>query len=102
MIGRRVGNYQIIRSLGEGGMGAVYMAEHPKIGKQVAIKTLRTPSRQDVVDSDSGAPLRTMKRGALTSRPHSLVQAWKWGSTTDGSRQRPSCHSLEPVRGGHT
>ncbi len=40
MIGQSVGNYVISRQLGEGGMGAVYLAEHPRIGRKVAIKVL--------------------------------------------------------------
>jgi tRNA A-37 threonylcarbamoyl transferase component Bud32 len=40
MIGTRVGNYEIKEKLGEGGMGAVYMGEHPLIGKRVAVKVL--------------------------------------------------------------
>jgi eukaryotic-like serine/threonine-protein kinase len=40
MIGTRVGNYEVKAKLGEGGMGAVYMGEHPLIGKRVAIKVL--------------------------------------------------------------
>ena len=40
MIGTRVGNYEIKSKLGEGGMGAVYLGEHPLIGKRVAIKVL--------------------------------------------------------------
>ena len=40
LIGKRVGNYEIKSKLGEGGMGAVYLGEHPLIGKKVAIKVL--------------------------------------------------------------
>src|SRR3954471_2828396 len=40
MIGTRVGNYEVKTKLGEGGMGAVYMGEHPLIGKRVAVKVL--------------------------------------------------------------
>src|SRR5947209_10283594 len=40
MIGTRIGNYEIKEKLGEGGMGAVYMGEHPLIGKRVAVKVL--------------------------------------------------------------
>src|SRR5262245_10208582 len=40
LIGQKVGNYQIKSKLGEGGMGAVYLGEHPLIGKRVAIKVL--------------------------------------------------------------
>jgi serine/threonine protein kinase len=40
MIGSAVGNYVVQRQIGEGGMGAVYLAEHPRIGRKVAIKVL--------------------------------------------------------------
>src|SRR6516164_9191241 len=40
LIGKSVVNYQIKSKLGEGGMGAVYLGEHPLIGKKVAIKVL--------------------------------------------------------------
>jgi serine/threonine-protein kinase len=41
LIGRTIGNYVIRGRLGEGGMGVLYVAEHPRIGRKVAIKTLR-------------------------------------------------------------
>jgi serine/threonine protein kinase len=40
LIGRNIGSYRITRILGKGGMGAVYMGEHPVIGSRVAIKFL--------------------------------------------------------------
>ena len=40
LLGRNVGSYRVSRLLGKGGMGAVYMAEHPVIGSRVAIKFL--------------------------------------------------------------
>jgi len=38
--GQLVGNYQVVRKLGEGGMGAVYEALHLTISRRVAIKIL--------------------------------------------------------------
>ena len=40
MVGKRIGNYVVSALLGEGGFGAVYLAEHPQIKRQVAIKIL--------------------------------------------------------------
>jgi serine/threonine protein kinase len=40
MIGRVVGSWRVIKLLGAGGMGSVYMGEHPAISSRVAIKML--------------------------------------------------------------
>jgi serine/threonine-protein kinase len=40
LVGRRFGSYLVERPLGAGGMGAVYQAVQPEIGKRVAIKFL--------------------------------------------------------------
>ena len=39
--GGRLGRYQILRLLGAGAMGEVFLAEDPQIGRRVAIKTVK-------------------------------------------------------------
>ena len=39
-VGQTIGNYRITAKLGEGGMGVVFLAEHPVIGKKVAMKAI--------------------------------------------------------------
>lgn len=38
--GQSFGNYRVLNRIGSGGMGAVYLAEHPLIGKRVALKVI--------------------------------------------------------------
>ncbi len=51
LIGKNIGNYRVVAKIGEGGMGAVYLGEHPLIGKRVAIKVLHEDlaTKEDIV-----------------------------------------------------
>ncbi len=40
LINQTVGHYELVKCLGEGGMGSVFMGEHPTIESRVAIKVL--------------------------------------------------------------
>jgi serine/threonine protein kinase len=49
VLGARVNNYELVRLIGEGGMGAVYLARHTVIGRMVAIKVMRRELAGDPV-----------------------------------------------------
>jgi eukaryotic-like serine/threonine-protein kinase len=45
--GSRVGPYEVISLLGEGGMGQVYRGKDPRLGREIAIKVLARDAAQD-------------------------------------------------------
>ncbi|WP_242338018.1 serine/threonine-protein kinase [Anaeromyxobacter sp. SG66] len=47
LLGTQVGSFRISRLLGRGGMGTVYLAEHPVIGSRVAVKFLHEAMAAD-------------------------------------------------------
>jgi serine/threonine protein kinase len=49
LVGRQIGNYVIQRPLARGGMAVVYLAKHPTLGREVAVKLL-SPEYQGDVD----------------------------------------------------
>jgi serine/threonine protein kinase len=61
--GQVLGRYQIVRLIGQGGMGAVYEAVHVVLKKRFAIKTL-LPSLAEV----PGARARFLREGEAASR----------------------------------
>ena len=42
LIGQRLGNYRLVRLLGEGGYAQVYLGEHVLLSMQAAIKVVHT------------------------------------------------------------
>lgn len=42
MLGRIIGNYEVISQFGEGGMGELFLGRHTRLAREVIIKTIRT------------------------------------------------------------
>ena len=47
LVGKTIGNYQLGRKLGEGGVGGVYLGRHRSLKKKVAVKILHPGSSAD-------------------------------------------------------
>lgn len=50
-VGQQLGNYQLIRFLGEGGFADVYLGEHIHLGSQAAIKVLHSQLTSEDIDA---------------------------------------------------
>ena len=75
------GRYQIVRRIGEGGMGAVYEAKHTLIGKRVAVKVLL---EKFLTKSDFVARLLQEARLASSIGHENIVDVTDFGTTDDG------------------
>ncbi len=82
MIGEQFGNYRAISLLGEGGMGAVYLAEHPTIGRRVAVKVLH---RNYVRDENLLGRFLNEARAANAIRHPNIIEILDSGTIADGT-----------------
>lgn len=83
--GRRIGRYEIIRELGRGAMGVVYLGYDPGISRYVAIKTLK-------IDADNSEEAHLIfqrfkaEAGAAGNLSHpNIVTIFEFGEADDGS-----------------
>jgi tRNA A-37 threonylcarbamoyl transferase component Bud32 len=75
------GRYEVLRRIGEGGMGAVYEAKHTVIGKRVAVKVLLEKFH---AKSDFVARLLQEARLASSIGHENIVDVTDFGTTDDG------------------
>jgi serine/threonine protein kinase len=82
MEGTSIGPYRIVRKLGEGGMGAVWMGEHMLLGRRAAIKVLlrEFSAKQDIVQR-----FFNEARAVTAIADPGIVQVFDFGYHTDGS-----------------
>ena len=81
MIGRSINNYEIRAQIGQGGMGTVYVAEHPFMRRKAAIKILR---RAYQADQAMVALFMNEARAANAIRHPNIVDIIDVGRLEDG------------------
>ena len=91
--GSRVGPYEVISLLGEGGMGQVYRGKDPRLGREIAIKVLARDSSQD---SDAVARLEREAR-AIAALSHPNIVA-----VHDVGRERGDFYVVTELLEGRT
>jgi eukaryotic-like serine/threonine-protein kinase len=80
-VGQTIGNYALTAKLGEGGMGVVYLAEHPVIGRKVAMKAIHPElSRNPEVVSRFVTEAKAVNQ---IGNEH-IVDIHDFGTTADG------------------
>src|SRR4051812_35087792 len=81
-VGSTVGGYRILRPLGQGGMGVVYLAEHALLGRHAAIKVLlpTLSAQQEIVQR-----FFNEARAVTQISDPGIVQVFDFGYREDGS-----------------
>ncbi|HND12873.1 MAG TPA: serine/threonine-protein kinase [Pseudomonadota bacterium] len=79
---QKIQSYQIVRKLGEGGMGAVYEGLNPQIGRRAAIKVLLP---QYTNDKEQVTRFFNEARASNLVRHPSLVDVYECGYAEDGA-----------------
>ncbi|MBY0490139.1 MAG: protein kinase [Gemmatimonadaceae bacterium] len=74
--------YLVQKKLGEGGMGAVYLAKHVRLPKQAAIKVLRP---EMLADSASVARFNQEAANASQIEHEGVARVFDYGETADGT-----------------
>ncbi len=77
LVGSRLGDYQLLRKLGRGGMADVYAARQLSLGREVALKVLRPDFARD---NDYIHRFRREARAAAKLNHPNIVQVYEVGS----------------------
>lgn len=73
--------YHIMKKLGEGGMGTVYLAEHVKMGRKAALKVMNPGMNQD---ADAIARFNREAANASRLSHPNICGIYDFGETSDG------------------
>src|SRR5579884_2627854 len=76
LTGRTLGDFRILRRLGQGGMGTVYLAEQASLKRKVALKLLRT----DLAANPTSLQRFRVEAEAVARVTHAnIVQIYQYG-----------------------
>jgi hypothetical protein len=84
---QEIGSYQLVRPLGHGGMGEVWMAKHSMLARPAAIKLIR-PETLGADPASRTTVLRRFEREAQATaalRSYHTIQLYDFGITQEGS-----------------
>jgi predicted Ser/Thr protein kinase/TolB-like protein len=79
--GERLGRYRVIRRVGEGGMGVVYLAEDERLHRHAALKLL---PRHLAIDAAARRRFEQEARAASALDHPNIVTVYELGDTPDG------------------
>ena len=79
-LGHVIGNYRLLRMLGEGGVGTVYEAEHIRLGRRVALKLLHP----EVVDAEVVTRFFNEARAVNEIRHANIIEVEDFVTTPTG------------------
>ena len=80
-VGATVGNYKVLQKIGSGAMGNVFLAEHPVIGKRVALKVIHP----ELASNEEMIARFFNEAKAVTQIGHeNIVDVQDFGQTPDG------------------
>jgi hypothetical protein len=81
-VGSQLGAYRVLRQIGEGGMGSVWLAEHTMLGRRAAIKVLHSSFSRDAAIVTR---FFNEARAATAIEDPGIVQIFDFGHGADGS-----------------
>jgi serine/threonine-protein kinase len=79
---RKFGQYRLLRKLGEGGMGEVYLAEHQLLKRPCAVKLIKAEAGSDPIAVARFE--REVQSAARLSHPNT-IEIYDYGRTLDGT-----------------